>query len=159
MDTTDFEVNFGQGTRLLHQGEAKKAVLLLERAVSLRPDHTDATINLSGAYILSGKFKKALAILIPLSEREPENAMVWTNLGAAHLGNPVLARDEEQRRAIAAFERALEIRPASPSVAYNIGLIYRDRKEIEDAIKWFRQAVRDNPNDHHARSMLDKLSS
>ncbi len=158
MDKTDFEVNFKQGTSLLHRGKAKEAIVFLERAVALRPDHTDATINLSGAYILHGKFKRALALLLPLSEREPDNAMVWTNLGAAHLGNPVLARDDEQMQAIAAFRRALEIRPASPSVAYNIGLIYRDREETEEAIRWFRQALRDNPNDHHARSLLKKLS-
>lgn len=159
MDEADFEVIFNQGTGLLHRGKLGEAVLLLERAVSLDPGHTDAMLNLSGAYILTGKFKKALSLLEPLSEREPDNAMVWTNLGAAFLGNPVLARDEEQRQAIAAFERALEIRPAAPSVAYNIGLIYRDREEIEEAIKWFHQAVRDNPNDHHAHSLLEKLSS
>ncbi|MFN2220905.1 MAG: tetratricopeptide repeat protein [Chloroflexota bacterium] len=158
MDKIDFEVNFSQGTRLLHRGKAGDAIFLLERAVSVRPDHTDAAINLSGAYILTGKFKKALALLEPLSEREPDNAMVWTNLGAAYLGNPVLARDEEQKKAIAAFERALEIRPAAPSVAYNIGLIYRDREDTEEAARWFRQAVRDNPKDHHARSMLDEMS-
>lgn len=159
MEEADFDVNFIQGTRLLHSGRAAEALPLLEQAVLLKPGHTDATINLSGAYILAGRFKKALALLEPLSEREPDNAMVWTNLGAAYLGNPVLARDEEQRQAIAAFERALEIRPAAPSVAYNIGLIYRDRKETKKAISWFRHAIRDNPQDQHARSMLDKLSS
>ncbi len=158
MEKTDFEANFGRGTRLLHRGRAADAVVLLERAVSLQPEHTDAAINLSGAYILMGKFSKALALLEPLSEREPDNAMVWTNLGAAYLGNPVLARDEEQMQAIVAFERALQIKPAAPSVAYNIGLIYRDREEHDEAVRWFRQALRDNPNDHHARSMLDKLS-
>jgi tetratricopeptide (TPR) repeat protein len=159
MDKTSFETAFGQGTRLLHSGRAGDALPLLERAVSLNPNHTDAALNLSGAYILSGKFKKALALLEPLSVQEPDNAMVWTNLGAAYLGNPVLARDEEQKQAIAAFRRALEIRPAAPSVAYNIGLIYRDRQEKEEAIRWFRQAIRDNPNDDHARSMLEKLVS
>jgi tetratricopeptide (TPR) repeat protein len=119
----------------------------------------DATINLSGALILQGNFKKALTILEPLSEREPNNPMIWTNLGAAYLGNPVLARDEDQKRAIAAFKRALVIRPASPHAAYNIGLIYRDRKENEEAAKWFRQAIRDDPNDRHARSLLDRLSA
>ena len=159
MDEDLFDQYFGQGTRLLHGGKAEEAVPLLEEAHSLRPDHVDATINLSGAYILSGKFKNALALLEPLSEREPDNPMVWTNLGAAYLGNPVLARDDEQMKAIAAFERALTVRPGAPSAAYNIGLIYRDRQDEEEAIKWFRQALRDNPNDQHARSMLKKLSS
>lgn len=159
MDERDFDQNFSQGTRLLHEGNAEEAIPLLELAVQMAPHHTDAKINLSGAYILSGKFGKALALLEPLSEHEPDHPMVWTNLGAAYLGNPVLARDEEQLQAIAAFERALDIRPAAPSVAYNIALIYRDREEHGMAIKWFRQALKDNPNDRHARSMLKRLTS
>jgi tetratricopeptide (TPR) repeat protein len=159
MDESDFMSNFTQGTKLLHQGNAEAALSFLEEAVRSEPDHTDAIINLSGAYILAGKFKEARRLLEPLSEREPDNAMVWTNLGAAYLGNPVLARDEEQKRAIDAFEKALRITPAAPSVAYNIGLIHRDRQENEAAVKWFKQALKDNPNDQHARSMLDKLST
>lgn len=158
MSDDQFADHFGQGTRLLHEGKAVEAAQVLEQALSLQPEHVDAAINLSGAYILSGRFKEALALLEPLSEREPDNPMVWINLGAAHLGNPVLARDPEQLQAISAFERALEIRPAARSVAYNLGLIYRDRQEIEQAIKWFRQAVEDNPNDQDARQMLDKLA-
>ena len=158
MNNVNFESNFGEGTRLLHSGKAEEAVPLLEYAVYVRPEHTDAVINLSGAYILTGRFRKALALLEPLSKLEPNNPMVWTNLGAAYLGNPVLAKDEDQKQAITAFKRALRIQPAAPSVAYNIGLIYRDREENDQAMRWFRQAVKDNPNDQHARSMLDKLS-
>jgi tetratricopeptide (TPR) repeat protein len=148
---------FGRGTKLLHQGNAGEAIPLMEKAHSMKPDHVDVAINLGGAYILAGKFKRAVALLEPLSEREPDNPMVWTNLGAAYLGNPVVARDQEQQRAIAAFERALEIRPAAPSVAYNIGLIYHDRQETEKAAAWFRQAIKDDANDDHARLMLAKL--
>ena len=158
MTNGDFDYYFTRGTDLLHQGKASEAIPLMEKAHSTRPDHVDAIINLSGAYILAGKFKKAVALLEPLSEREPDNPMVWINLGAAYLGNPVLAQDRDQQLAIAAFERALEIRPAAPSVAYNIGLIYRDREEISRAADWFRQAIKDNPNDQDARRMLVKLT-
>jgi tetratricopeptide (TPR) repeat protein len=94
-----------------------------------------------------------------LSDQDPDNAMVWTNLGAAYLGNPVLAHDEQQVRAIAAFEQALRINPIAPNVAYNIGLIYRDRKETDYAVYWFRQAIRANPADRDARSLLAKLEA
>jgi tetratricopeptide (TPR) repeat protein len=83
--------------------------------------------------------------------------MIWTNLGAAYLGNPVLATDAQQQQAIAAFEQALALNPAAPSVAYNIGLIYRDRQENEQAIHWFRRAVQTNPRDKDARRILKRL--
>jgi tetratricopeptide (TPR) repeat protein len=129
----------------------------LEAAYALEPDHADVGINLSGAYILNKKFKKAVPILEALSKQEPENVMVWTNLGAAYLGNPVLATDLNQLKAIAAFEVGFKINPAAPHVAYNIGLIYQDRKEFEQAKAWFKKAIKANPSDRDARNLLAKL--
>ncbi|MCA9988260.1 MAG: tetratricopeptide repeat protein, partial [Anaerolineales bacterium] len=92
-------------------------------------------------------------------EEEPQNVMVWTNLGAAYLGNPILARPEEQDRAIEAFKQALVHDPIAPNVAYNIGLIYRDQKNIDEATYWFRKAIQANPRDNDARAWLDKMES
>ncbi len=154
---TDFDALFGEGTGLLRQGKVSEALDLLERAHTLRPENLDAALNLSGALILSNKFRAAVQVLEPLRELDPLNPMVWTNLGAAYLGNPVIALDENQRSAIGAFEQALELNPAAPSVAYNIGLIYRDRHEPEKAAHWFRRAVQTNPQDKDARRLLERM--
>lgn len=147
-----------RGTELLQRGDAEQAARILEQARDRQPGNPDIALNLGGAYILSNKFSQAVTILEPLSLLEPDNAMVWTNLGAAYLGNPVLARDAEQQKAIAAFQRALEINPIAPNVAYNLGLIFRDREEKTKAIYWFGQAIKANPNDEHARRLLERLS-
>ncbi len=154
-----FKALFRRGTDMLHKGQTDRAVQLLERAHQINPEHVDTAVNLSGAYILAKQFKKAVEILSPLSEREPDHPMVWTNLGAAHLGNPILARNEEQQQAIAAFKRALAIHPAAPNVAYNIGLIYRDRSEHEAAVYWLKEALKANPNDKDARRLIEKLTA
>lgn len=146
------------GTQALHRGEIDKAARFLERAYQLDPEHPDAALNLSGAYILSKKFSGAVAVLEPLSTREPHNPMVWTNLGAAYLGNPVLAKSENQLQAIAAFEQALKLDPIAPHVAYNLGLIYLDRQEHDQALRWFERAVQANPNDRDARRFVAQLS-
>ena len=147
-----------QGTEALHKGEIARAVRLLERAHRSDPANADVALNLGGALILAQAFTRAVSILEPLSEREPHNPMVWTNLGAAYLGNPVLARDQDQKQAIAAFERAIELDPATPNVAYNLGLIHRDRDEVDRALYWFQRALQTNPNDGDARSHIDKLT-
>jgi tetratricopeptide (TPR) repeat protein len=147
-----------QGTEALHRGELDKAIRFLERASRLNPANPDAALNLAGAYILSKKFAQAVAVLEPLSEQEPHNPMVWTNLGAAYLGNPILAKDEDHQRAITAFERALELDPGAPNVAYNLGLVHLDRQENERALYWFRRAVQANPADRDAHRFIDRLS-
>lgn len=148
-----------RGTELLHRGDADQAARLLEKAYELDALNPDVALNLGGAYILQKKFGQAVAILEPLSQLEPYNAMVWTNLGAAYLGNPVLARDAEHEKAISAFERALEINPIAPHVAYNLGLIFRDRQEYERAKFWFGKAIQANPNDRDARQLLARLEA
>jgi tetratricopeptide (TPR) repeat protein len=145
------------GTRLLRERKTAEALPLLLEAYRLDNDNLDAALNLSSAYILTGRFSRARQVLERLRERHPQNAMVWTNLGAAFLGNPVLATDEAQRRAIDAFEHALSIDPTAPSVAYNIGLIYRDRRDREKAINWFRRALRTNPADRDAERIVGRL--
>ncbi|MGH2538349.1 MAG: tetratricopeptide repeat protein [Candidatus Promineifilaceae bacterium] len=159
LDLLPFEALFRQGSALLQRGLATEAQPLLERAYELEPDDADIALNLSGAYILAGRFRKAVPILERLVEAAPNNPAAWLNLGAAYLGNPILARPAEQVRAIEAFERALALNPAAPHAAYNIGLIYRDRSEIERAIHWFQQALRANPADMDARRLLERLAA
>jgi Flp pilus assembly protein TadD len=146
-----------RGTDALHRGEIPRATQLLKRAHQLRPENPDAALNLGGAYILAKRFARAVEILKPLSTREPENPMVWVNLGAAYLGNPVLARDREHEQAIGAFKMAYKLDPATPHVAYNLGLIYRDRDEREAALRWFRRALQADPLDRDARSHIEKI--
>jgi tetratricopeptide (TPR) repeat protein len=152
-----FEALFRRGTELLQRGDMTKAAQILERANQLEPLHVDAAINLSGAYILTKKFKKAVAVLEPLTEDNADHVMLWTNLGAAYLGNPIIANNEEQLRSIDAFKRALDLNPVAPNVAYNLGLIYRDRRENEKAIHWFERAIKANPNDKDARTIIERL--
>jgi tetratricopeptide (TPR) repeat protein len=152
-----FKSFYREGARLLHRGEILRATEILQKAHRMRSDHPETAINLSGAYILSKKFREAANVLEPLSESVSDNEMVWINLGAAYLGNPVLATEENQQQAIKAFKRALDINPIAPSVAYNIALIYKDRRDTELAKHWFRQALEANPSDKDAQSQLSRL--
>jgi len=161
--TDDKELNrrffslFEQGTKALRQGDAATAVRFLERATRLYSDHFDAALNLGAAYVLEKRFADAVGVLEPLSEVQPDNPMVWTNLGAAYLGNPVLSRDEDQRRAIDAFERAIALDPTVPNVAYNLGLVHRDRQEYELALAWFGRAIETDPRDRDAHRCVERL--
>lgn len=152
-----FRDSMTRGTRLLQDGKPAEALPLLERAHKLKPDNPDASLNLGGAYIMAGKHRRAVPILENAVEQTPDNAQLWINLGAAYLGNPVTATDERQQRALFAFNRALEIDPLARSVAYNIGLIHRDRGEVGLAIAAFRRAVLADPYDRDAQRLLERL--
>ena len=154
-----FREQMTQGTRLLQEGKTEEALPLLKRACELRPTDASASLNLASAYLLLGRYKLAVPVLEEAVRQTPSIAQLWINLGAAYLGNPILARDEQQLKAIAAFQRALQIDPFAPSAAYNIGLIYVDRDERDKAIAAFRLAAKSDPGDMDAKRLLKKLEA
>lgn len=148
-----------RGARLLEEGEPQEAISYLERANELSAENAAVLINLGGAYVMAGRHKEAIPILEQARDLEPHNAMIWINLGAAYLGNPLTATDEEQMRAIRAFEKALELNPTAPNVHYNLGLIFVDRGETDLAVAAFRRALQSNPFDNDARYWLRRLNT
>lgn len=158
-DNHRFRELLQEGTALLRRGRHNAALPLLQEAYHLRSDDPELLLNLGGAYILAGKFSQAIPLLEGLRIQEPDNPMVWLNLGAAYLGNPVLAVDRHQQKAIAAFERALELDPQVPNAAYNLGLIYRDRGDLDNAVLWFQAAVLAKPDDRDAHIMLARIAA
>lgn len=151
---TDAAALLSDGTTLLRAGKAAKALPLLERARRALAESMSAAMNLEGAYIIAGRHRDAVPLLEWAGEREPDNSMVWLNLGAAYLGNPVLATGEMQERALAAFRRALEIDRCANHAHYNIGLIERDRCHWAHASAHFRAALETDPSDQDAATML-----
>ncbi len=147
-----------QGARLLAQNRPGEAAARLEQAAALLPDDPDVAINLGGAYILQGRYNQAVTVLERASQAAPDNAMVWTNLAAAYLGNLDLSGPQQQSKAIAAYERALQIDATAPNVHYNLGLIYHDRKEWLHAKACFLLALKANPGDADARQWLARLA-
>jgi tetratricopeptide (TPR) repeat protein len=154
-----FRNSMQQGTALLAQGKPADALPLLQKAHKLKPDNPDAALNLGGAFIMAGRHKHAVQVLEQAVTQAPAHAQLWINLGAAYLGNPVTATDERQQKALQAFYKALEIDPLAHSVAYNIGLIHRDRAEISLAIAAFRRAVLADPRDRDAQRLLERMES
>lgn len=148
-----------EAAQLLHQHRPGEAVTRLEQARQWEPGNVTVAINLGGAYIMQGRFRQAVPILEQAARLEPDNAMIWTNLAAAYLGRLELSTRDVQDKAIAAFERALAIDPSAPNINYNLGLIYRERGELDRACAHFARALEINPADRDARAWLTRLSS
>ncbi|MCB0061374.1 MAG: tetratricopeptide repeat protein [Caldilineaceae bacterium] len=156
-ESVDFQQALNNSAHFLRQNRPSEAVQLLEPLHEEQPTHPDVAINLGGAYILQRKWNKAVKILGKAAVANPENAMLWTNLAAAELGNLQTAGPRQQERAIRAYERALQVDPTVPNVHYHLGLIYKERGELMRASAFFQRALEVNPNDKDARHWIDRL--
>ena len=155
---TDFQQTLQASARLLHQNRPGEAAQLLEPLYKSAPTDPDVAINLGGAYILQRRWNRAARVLNKAAEANPDKAMIWTNLAAAELGNLQTAGPQQQERAIRAYERALQADPHAPNVHYHLGLIYKDRGELNRACAFFQRALEVQPGDKDARRWLERLT-
>lgn len=155
----DLQRTINESAKLLQQNRPEEAAALLEPHHQQTPTHPDLAINLGGAYILQQKWDRAVRVLSKAADANPENVMLWVNLGAAHLGNLQTAGPKQQERAIRAYERALTIDPMTPNVHYHLGLIYKARGEFNRATAFFQRALEVQPADRDAQYWIDQLTS
>ena len=90
-------------------------------AIIANPQH-DAHLY-AVAMLLSGKTKRAVAGLEALVAREPRAAGSWNDLAVARLADGAAADDVRSiAQALAASDRAIELRPAQPEALFNRAL-------------------------------------
>jgi tetratricopeptide (TPR) repeat protein len=160
-DNTNSEEQYRQSlnesAKLLRANRPGEAVRVLEKLRKAYPDDPDIAINLGGAFILQRKWNQAVVVLESATQAQPQNAMLWTNLGAAYLGRLETSGPKQQEKAIAAYERALQIDPLVPNVHYHLGLIYKERGSLKRAAAHFQRASEINPADKDARYWLQRI--
>lgn len=155
----EFNRTLAEGAWLLRTNQPAAAVDKLLPLYEQAPANPDVAINLGGAYILLAKWNKAVRVLSKAAELHPDNAMLWSNLGAAHLGRLELAGPQQQQRAIRAYARALEVDPTARNVNYHLGLIHKERGDLAEAIACFERELALNPADKDAHYWIDRLSA
>jgi cytochrome c-type biogenesis protein CcmH/NrfG len=81
-------------------------------------------------------------------KKNPQQLHAWIQLGNQYFD------DNEPREAIRAYERALSIQKDNPDVLTDMGIMYRQLGEFEQAAKTFTQASRINPLHEQSRFNL-----
>lgn len=122
------------GWALHLDGEHYAAKKRLERAVELDPKHLPSLVSLARVLFEDRNYPKMIELLETARDLDPNNRGVWTNLGIAYRG---AGRADDARRA---FERALDLDPASPMPLFNLGvLLADDLKDYDAALRRFQQ--------------------
>ena len=129
-------------------GHPEEAVRLLEQALALAPEHTNAWSQLGVAYAALGRMDDA--------ERAYGQAIARDERHVAALNNWALvcATRHHYDRARSLYERALAVDPANVSALGNFGAMLVDAGRLGDAEATLRRALALSPSDPGAHVNL-----
>ena len=116
-----------------HTNRPDQAVLSFKKAVELNPNHASALVNLGVHQLENTQYADALATFERLVHQFGRNdAITLTSLGSSYRGHAAdfpsgsPDRDDNVRRAEAAYKRALQSNASYGPAYYNLGLLYLD---------------------------------
>jgi tetratricopeptide (TPR) repeat protein len=175
------EARYLAGAALLELGVQQEALIHLQKALELAPDHIMVLLKLAPLYSRLGEIDSSIATYERAIALYPDNntllsgySMVLTGLGktdealkylhrayrldpdSPELNNnlgTVYAMAGNHSRALEFFNTAKDLTPDNPSAYYNLGNLYVMQKDMQEAEKYFLEAIRIDPG--HFGAMLN----
>ncbi len=140
------------GRLALEAGAPREAIETLSRIRPSEAVYREAYFLLGLAYLGVDDPSGAAEIFTHLAEQEEKAAFV-NNLGVAWL------RENDLAQAATAFERAVELAPDDELYLFNLGWISWRAGKGSEALRWFREAVRLDPEDAEAHYLLSAAAA
>jgi tetratricopeptide (TPR) repeat protein len=145
---------FYQGLCFLGKQQPGLALPYLQEALSRGPSSEDlfhVLFYIAHTYKEMGDFVSALDYCEKADEIQPGSYELWNLKGFCHF------KQRNHDEAIACFQRAIEIDPASAIDYANIGSNLRDKGDVEGAVTMYRKALSLDPSIEFARDNLKRL--
>jgi tetratricopeptide (TPR) repeat protein len=113
----------------LEDSDVEAAIDAYRRCLRLRPDSTEAWINLGRLFAENGDSDAATECFATALKLDPADATALYNLG-------VVAQDAgREKEAIGLYARSLELDPALAEAHYNLATLFDQRGESQQAIR------------------------
>jgi ribosomal protein S12 methylthiotransferase accessory factor len=149
-----YYVKFFQGVACLSGNRPEEGLPFLEKALRLDPPEQDipSIYSYMGVCLKEmGQYRKAIDTLEKAGSLDRERTDVLNLMGYCYF------KLKEHERAIACFQRLLQLDPTSAIDYANIASNYRDIGNTEEAIRYYRFALELDSGIDFARENLDLL--
>lgn len=147
-----FTAMVGKADAFLALDRRDDAIAAIESALAIEPDSPAATLKAAMLYQLDERYGAAISAYLKVTEKSPDNAVVWNNIAwmSAEIGQNLDSADEwiktalrldpdneafhdtqgwihyrlgDNEKAVAAFEKALELNPDYEAALKHKGLV------------------------------------
>jgi tetratricopeptide (TPR) repeat protein len=145
----DAQARNSLGVAYYQMGRVDDALVQLNEALRLEPEHTVANFNVALIAMMQGRLEEAATHLQRAIAVRPDYAEAHNNLGV------VLMRQGSFDPAIAQFQEVLRIHPDGGDAHYNLARALLASGRVNDAVDHLRRAVAARPD---APAMLGDLS-
>jgi predicted O-linked N-acetylglucosamine transferase (SPINDLY family) len=142
------QVHNNRGNALLALGRGPEAVGNYDRAVRLDPAYVDAWRNRGIALLGLAEWNQALESFRQAMQHGPESAVAWEGSATA------LVQLDRRAEAIAAYDRAIVLRGATPELLYNRGNTQAVLKNYDAAVRDCESLLAVAPDYPYARGVL-----
>ena len=116
------------GTVLARQGRFEEALAAYLRAIQIFPGYAEAHINQGWRWRSCAGWRKRLA-LSTRAAAPADFVEAWTQMG-----NALWARGQSDE-AVAAYRRAIQLRPGLPEAHNYLGFVLKERGAVEEAVQ------------------------
>lgn len=99
----------------------------------------------------ANKLKLAVELYERVTQAEPKHPRAWNNLGRCYMG--MMQAD----KAIAAFNKAIEVNAYDEFAYNNLGRVYEQQQKYSKAIEFYGKQIEVNPLDHFAHTNLGRI--
>jgi len=142
------EETFNLAVKNHQEGKTNIAQKLYNQVLRIKPNHSQALINLGVILKELGEIQKAKDCYEKAIEINPNHSQALNNLGN------ILKELGEIQKAKDFFEKAIEINPNYANAHYNLGNVFKGLKENLKAKDCFEKAIEINPNYANAHNNL-----
>ena len=148
LDPSDLDLRLRLAGLYLENESYGNAIEHLRRALTARPDDTRILLDLGSAFDLKGDDRQAQSYLEQALAREPENPGIKATLASVCHGRAHRLSDSGLGdRAVAEFQRAMELAPGDPEHARCLASLHLKRGHVDAAATIFDQALALKPKD------------
>jgi len=134
--SSNFEVIHLLGIIKIQLKQFEKAIVWLNKAISINPNNHSVFNNLGVCYKELKKYNEALSNFQNAIKIKPDYAEAYNNLAIIYKSL------ENYKEAIKNYNKAIRLKPDYAEAYNNLGLILLKSKDLKEAKKYFQQAIK-----------------